>query len=259
MQERHLDRHRYFTEKSATSAQYYLPYIQSVRPLRAGDRILEIGCGEGGNLLPFAKLGHEVAGVDITAGRIEQAKSYFADSGYNGRFMTADFLTVQPYELGDFDVIIICDVIEHIDRKDEFILHVQTFLNKGGIVFWAFPAWHMPFGGHQQIARSKWISHFPYVHLLPASLYHSLLRACGENDANINELMRIKQTRISIEGFEFLMHAYFWQIARRLLWLVNPHYKQKFGMRPCKLFFPLSKMSYVRDFFATSCFYITKR
>ena len=42
------------------------------------DKVLEVGCGEGGNLLPFAKAGCRVMGVDIDAMRIEQARAFFA-------------------------------------------------------------------------------------------------------------------------------------------------------------------------------------
>ncbi len=36
--------------------------------------ILEIGCGEGGNLLPFVKLCCEVLDVDISKNRIREAR-----------------------------------------------------------------------------------------------------------------------------------------------------------------------------------------
>ena len=69
-------------------------------------------------------------------------------------------------------------------------------------MFIAFPAWQMPFGGHQQIAHSKVVSHFPFLHLLPASLYKGVLKACGENDLTVRELLNIKQTRCPIEKFQ---------------------------------------------------------
>lgn len=35
--------------------------------------VLEIGCGDGGNLLPFAELGCNTTGVDLSTGRIKDA------------------------------------------------------------------------------------------------------------------------------------------------------------------------------------------
>lgn len=76
MQKRHTDRESYFGEQSQTSKNYYIPYIKEVIG-HIPDKVLEVGCGEGGNLLPFAKAGCRVMGVDIDAMRIEQARTFF--------------------------------------------------------------------------------------------------------------------------------------------------------------------------------------
>ncbi len=44
------------------------------------------GCGEGGNLFSFAQLGCSVTGVDIAAGRIAEARKFFAERGAEGTF-----------------------------------------------------------------------------------------------------------------------------------------------------------------------------
>ena len=54
MQRRHLDRKSYFKELAQTSQEYYLPYLLRFCQIRASMNILEVGCGEGGNLVPFA-------------------------------------------------------------------------------------------------------------------------------------------------------------------------------------------------------------
>ena len=79
MQERHINRERYFEEQARTSKKYYIPYIEKIIG-ELPDKVLEIGCGEGGNLLPFAEYGCEIVGVDIAALRIEQARTFFAKS-----------------------------------------------------------------------------------------------------------------------------------------------------------------------------------
>ena len=57
MQKRQSDRAMYFKELAATSRKYYIPYIQTYKAIKTGMNILEIGCGDGGNLLPFQKWG----------------------------------------------------------------------------------------------------------------------------------------------------------------------------------------------------------
>ena len=146
MQARHLDRKRYFEDSAITSAHYYLPYIKNFHPLNAYSRILEIGCGEGGNLKPFAKAGYRVFGVDMAEIRIEQARQFFSKENLECRFESGDFMKYPaPSDDDKFDVVILHDVIEHIPDKLAFVSHIRKFMNKDGILFVAFPAWQMPF------------------------------------------------------------------------------------------------------------------
>ena len=139
--------------------------------------------------------------------------------------------------------------------KASFLSKLRNFLRPQGIVFMSFPAWQMPFGGHQQICRSKFLSHLPWFHLLPKCIYGSILRAFGENPGITAELLEIKQTRCPIELFEKLAKKYF-AIRNRILYFINPHYETKFNLRPRFLWPAMGKMRYVRNFFTTSCFYI---
>ncbi|WP_373809814.1 class I SAM-dependent methyltransferase [Porphyromonas loveana] len=78
MQKRHTDRKRYFCELATTSDSFYVGYVKKYKAINAATRILEVGCGEGGNLLPFARVGAEVVGVDLSEARIEQARIFFS-------------------------------------------------------------------------------------------------------------------------------------------------------------------------------------
>ena len=78
MQKRHTDRKRYFFELATTSDSYYVDYVRKYKNIGPDTRILEVGCGEGGNLLPFARLGAKVVGIDLSAARVEQAQLFFS-------------------------------------------------------------------------------------------------------------------------------------------------------------------------------------
>ena len=121
----------------------------------------------------------------------------------------------------------------------------------------SFPAWQMPFGGHQQICRSKLASHLPFIHLLPTSLYIGLLRLCNEKQETINELLSIKRTQCSIEAFQKIAFQEY-KIAGQQYYFINPHYEIKFGLKPRKLSSIISAIPYIRNFFTTSCFFILK-
>lgn len=258
MQKRHLNRQTYFNEQAATSRKYYTGHIEQYIPLSPHVRVLEIGCGEGGNLLPFAEKGCRVTGVDRSEIRILQAEYFFAQSGYEGTFIREDFFRMQSAGENDtYDVVLIHDVIEHISQKSLFMQHLRQFLTTQSLVFWGFPAWQMPFGGHQQICRSRVCSMLPFIHLLPASLYRAVLKAAGEEQNCITELLDIKACRTTIGSFESLLKTHGYKVLDRELWFINPHYEQKFGLRPRKLYPVLARTRHLHNFFSTSCFYLT--
>lgn len=258
MQERHNNRRRYFEELADTCANFFIPYIKLWHEVAPGMSILEVGCGEGGNLLPFSKIGCDVTGIDIASGRIDEAKRFFKEKHARGKFIAEDFLELKVFECR-YDIILCHDVLEHINDKEKFLSRIGCFLKEDGIVFMSFPAWQMPFGGHQQICRNRILSHLPFVHLLPKVLYRGIIRLAGESDACLNELLYIRRTRITIEAFERLVSQTDLTVLDRTLYLINPHYKVKFGLKPSRLTTSLSSVPYLRDFFCSSCFYILKK
>ena len=109
MQKRHKDRQCYFNELANTSRSFYIDYVKQFISLSPSTHILEIGCGEGGNLLPFAELGCKVTGIDRAASRIHQAETFFAASGYKGEFTTTE------------EFFFVTDVFNNIVYQDELV------------------------------------------------------------------------------------------------------------------------------------------
>ncbi len=257
MQDRQNDRTRYFNELAQTSEKYFLPYIASFKKPYNGMRILEIGCGDGGNLLPFARRGCKVVGVDLSPSRIAVARQQFKAEKAEGEFIASDIFKITELE-HQFELIICHDVLEHIDDKFLFMQNIRRYLAPEGILFMSFPAWQMPFGGHQQICHNRLLSHLPFFHLLPCTLYKAVLKAGNETTATINELMSIKRTRCSIECFERVRKQTHFEIIHRLFYFINPHYEVKFHLRPRKLWGWLGYIPVARNFFTTSSFYVLK-
>lgn len=261
MQQRHLDRWQYFNELANTSRKYYIDYLKPYISVTTETKVLEIGCGEGGNLLPFAELGCYVKGIDLNVGQIENAKNFFAKKGIKGDFCAENFINY-PTQLSEnnlFDLVLVHDCIEHIEPpyKEVFFSKIKPLLRENGIVFFGFPAWQMPFGGHQQICRSK-ISKIPFVHLLPTPLYRGLLKCAKENSGTIDELLSIKRSKMPVEKFEHLVKKTGYTVIDKQLWFINPHYEQKFHLKPRKLNIFVAKIPWIRNFFTTSAFYLLK-
>lgn len=245
MQERHTNRERYFEEQAHTTRNYYIPYIKK-NIGNLPNKVLEVGCGEGGNLLPFAELGCDTIGIDIAVSRIEQAKNFFITKKQKGTFIASDIFLLNDLQK-HFPLILIHDVIEHIDNKELFLHSLKNYLSPNGVIFIAFPAWQMPFGGHQQIARSKVISHMPFIHLLPRILYQGILRIFSEQESTIQELLTIKQTRCTIEMLRKTVKQTGYQIINEQLYFINPHYKIKFGLAPRKLNRIIAHIPFIRN------------
>jgi SAM-dependent methyltransferase len=257
MQQRHQNRTVYFKEQALTCNRYYIPYLKPFINISPDLHILEIGCGEGGNLLPFAKIGCHVTGLDLNTGRIKEAISFFQQEGVKGEFLNIDIFDYKPSPKNSFNLIILHDVIEHIADKKLLLYTMKQYLTSRGIIFIAFPSWQMPFGGHQQICHNSLISHLPFIHLLPRCLYKKLLKLANESSNCIEELMHIYDTRTTIRLFENLINTDY-QILNRQFWFINPHYETKFHLPSRKLWKGIEGLAFLRAFCSTSCWYIIK-
>lgn len=258
MQDRHTDRKRYFNELAVTSERYYIPYIENFVKIVPSMKILEIGCGEGGNLLPFARMGCYVKGIDISVNRIRQAKEFFAEENADGDFVNCDIFKAENVE-PVYDIVLMHDVIEHVHNKNEFLRVARSFLKDNGLLFIGFPAWQMPFGGHQQTIPGKFISKMPFIHILPVPLYRGLLKMSSVSKTKIDELLDIKECKVTIEMFRRKAQEEKLEIADELMFFINPHYEIKFGLKPRKLYKALSGIPYLRNYFTTSVFYLLKK
>ncbi len=260
MQDRHFKRKTYFEEQAYTTEKYVIPYIEEVIPVKEGLRVLEIGCGEGGNLLPFLARGCIATGVDILESKIRNANEFY--SGHPAR-ENIRFLCRDIYRAGEdlkytYQLILIRDVLEHIHDHNKFMGFIQSLLSPGGIIFFGFPPWQYPFGGHQQMCSSKILSKLPWLHLLPGRLYPVVLKLGGEKEGTVADLLEIRQTRITVEGFRRLLRENNYSVKRELFYFINPNYEIKFGLRPRKQIKLLSSIPWLRNFFITTCYYLVK-
>ena len=176
MHERHRNRRQYFDEQALTTRKHVIPYLRQTMEVTPATRVFEIGCGEGGNLVPFLEMGCECVGVDLLQSKVDLGLSYLAEDlpEANVQLIIQDIYASDADRLGRFDLIMLRDVIEHIHDQGKFLAMVHRFLAPGGRIFFGFPPWRMPFGGHQQVCRSK-LSKLPWFHLLPTGAYRKVL------------------------------------------------------------------------------------
>lgn len=252
----HADRRRYFEIQNLNTEKYVIPFIEKKITIDPGLRVLEIGCGEAGVLLPFLKRGCIAVGVEFDPLRLDLANELlkeYADIN-KIKFLGKDIYKVNADELGGkFDLIILKDVIEHIHDQKKLILEMKQFLLPDGNIFFGFPPWQMPFGGHQQMCHNKWLAKLPFYHLLPRAVYKWLLKKYNEP---ADALLEIRDTGISIERFERIAKESGYKIVENVHYLINPIYEYKFGWKAKKQIGLIKHIPILRNYLTTCVYYL---
>jgi len=124
--------------------------------------ILDVGCGNGGKAVYYAKNAKYVFGCDIDKTCLERAENFSAKKGLTNKtkFVYGES-TDLPFNSNKFDIIMMNDVMEHFANPLATILESKRVLKKGGIICINFAAWLSPNGSH----LNDWI-HIPWCHVL---------------------------------------------------------------------------------------------
>jgi SAM-dependent methyltransferase len=257
MFEFHGDRKRYFDIQVENTTRYVIPFIEQYRKIEQGMRVLEIGCGEAGVLKAFIDKGCAGVGVELDEPRLVNARLWMEEELKKGavHFVSKDIYKadIETELNGRFDIIVLKDVIEHIHNQEKLIGWLKSFLTPRGVIFFGFPPWQMPFGGHQQVMHNRFLSRLPYFHLLPMGIYKAILRKYGEG---VEAFAEIKETGISIERFEKIVKTTGYKIVQNTHYLVNPIYEYKFGWKPRKQAALIKSIPYVRNYLTTCVYYL---
>jgi 2-polyprenyl-3-methyl-5-hydroxy-6-metoxy-1,4-benzoquinol methylase len=258
MFEFHKNKKRYFEITNWVTENYLIPFIgiEDYSTLK----VCEIGCGEAGVLKAFLDHGAQGVGIELSEGRVRLAKEFLSEeiTLKKVEIINKNVYHVDPktdLEL-KFDLIVLKDVIEHIPKQEIFIKKLQDLLKPHGSIFFAYPPWHMPFGGHQQVAASKVLNKFPWVHLLPKSIYKAILKAFGESESTVRELLEIYDTGINSEKMHSIIHEAGFEIVKEKYWLTNPIYVKKFNFKPLYSKF---NIPYLRNFYCTAHYILFRK
>lgn len=259
----HKDHHIRYTQQFDNARNYLIPFIAETMSLDEHCNVLDIGCGDGGVMGAMLERGCSVTGIELNKLKFEFASDNVSTHLRHGK---ATLININIYEeealiklREQFDLIILKDVIEHIPHQEKFIPYIKQFLKPGGRIFFGFPPWYMPHGGHQQICNSRLLGFLPYFHLLPVPLYKAVLKAFGEHESTIHELMEIKDTGISIERFERIVVRNNYEIEKKQPYLINPIYEDKFGWKPRKQFSIINHIPFFRNFITTCVYYVIRK
>ena len=93
-----------------------------VERITAGERVLDIGCGYGAVAFSIAsRTGADVVGLDLEAANVAKARTLFV----HDRLTFVHGEAPQTLPPGRFDVIVMSNVLEHIEHRVAFLREVQ--------------------------------------------------------------------------------------------------------------------------------------
>lgn len=114
--------------------------VERYMPL-AGKRALDIGCGDGGISIAFARKGAIVTGIDCDQNRIKRARIWAREHGVTVDFRVEDGERVR-FGAGSFDLVICNAVIEHVHDPLKLVEEMSRMLKAGGLLFLDTPNKH---------------------------------------------------------------------------------------------------------------------
>ena len=95
-------------------------------------KILDIGCGGGLICESLCKLGASVTGMDFVKKNIIVAKNHSKENGLKISYLCKD---IERDNINfKYDIIIMFEVLEHLDDWEIFLFKIKKNLNKNGII-----------------------------------------------------------------------------------------------------------------------------
>jgi 2-polyprenyl-3-methyl-5-hydroxy-6-metoxy-1,4-benzoquinol methylase len=139
--------------------------------VRAGETMLDVGCGSGTSLLEAKALGATAFGIEADP----NVKPIAATQGLTIHFGN---LQDRPFPEQTFDLIVMNQVIEHLPDPDEGLRELSQRLAPNGRMVLVFPntasLW-------RRLSGSRWINwHVPYhLHHFDLKHFERMVRRCG--------------------------------------------------------------------------------
>lgn len=141
------DSHWWYVGRRAILENFLEGIIQKFRSSQSAIRILDVGCGTGGNLEMLKKFG-EAEGVDLSDDALEfcRSKNLTVHKGLAEKLPFAD---------ESFDVVTALDVVEHLDDDEAGLKEMFRVLKRGGKTLIFVPAFMWLWGVQDDVSNHR--------------------------------------------------------------------------------------------------------
>ncbi|MBN1104519.1 MAG: class I SAM-dependent methyltransferase, partial [Deltaproteobacteria bacterium] len=97
----------------------------------AGNKVLDVGCGNGYILSKFAMAGAEAHGIDLTGAALDLTRKRIRSAGLRAELLQADSARL-PFADSSFDLVYSLGVLHHSPRTHESFREIHRVLRPGG-------------------------------------------------------------------------------------------------------------------------------
>lgn len=203
------------------TAKLYLERIERLRSHRAGDKLLDIGCGKG-NLLMVAKTrGYEVRGVEFAATSALESNKRLGEN-----LVLCGEIDDISSGSAKYDVIVAGEVIEHVRNPVSFLKQIPDLLAASGLFFCALPSLS---GWSARLMGRLWMEYKEeHLFYFTEENFVKLLQNVGFNDIKVENNKRVLSAAYIIAHFE----RYKTPIATELLVGIKQFISQELITRP---------------------------
>jgi len=105
--------------------------------------LVEIGCGTGGNLRSLSQHVDKVTGVDVSPDAVNYARKRV-----ESEILLGDFRQELKDKWQDIEVVLLADVLEHVDDDINFLGDIIQSLKPGALIIITVPAHKMLWSNH---------------------------------------------------------------------------------------------------------------
>lgn len=101
-------------------------------------RVLEVAAGGGGLAASLAEAGCDVVVNDLRADQLTDSVAEFATQGQM-ELIGGNLFDLSPGRIGKFDLVIACEVVEHVAHPLDLLVHLKQFLAPQGRILLTTP------------------------------------------------------------------------------------------------------------------------
>lgn len=103
-----------------------------------GARVLDVGCGDAGVLIAFAEAGARASGIEPYERSVERGRVRAEEHGVEVD-LRAGVAESLPFGDGSFDLVVLDNVLEHVQDRDRTLAEIRRVLRPDGTLYLVTP------------------------------------------------------------------------------------------------------------------------